>query len=453
MARTNYPQAYLDLMREVMGADYDKWMEAQDSPLFRVVRLNPTKLTESAFIDEFPEALRLTEYPGYLYRMPQSETSLGTHPFHHAGCFYIQEPSASLPAVALSIQKGDKVLDVCASPGGKSTQILSMLDSSGFLVSNEIDSKRNQTLRFNLERFGDDNVLVIQNDTAVIGKSFKGYFDKILIDAPCSGMGMYRKDPLGMRFFSTPNIDHCARMQRDILDNIYPALKNNGVLVYSTCTFTKTENELQIAAFMERHPDMILEELPFSIGRPGIWKNHPAMTKCRRITVLEGGEGHFIARMRKSGSESIPRVSVHKPSQNPLIQQTLSSWIDPKISVYEFNNQLYVSRFPIPDAKDIRIKQVGVYLGEIIKGRINLQHAFALSKIARASFVQKQALSRMQTEAYLHGDALEIPYIKGYVLLTYQNQAIGFAKGDGTVLKNHFPKGIRSFQKFSDKSK
>ncbi|MGB7594631.1 MAG: RsmB/NOP family class I SAM-dependent RNA methyltransferase, partial [Erysipelotrichaceae bacterium] len=296
MATAKLPDAYLELMREIMGADYETWMAALDAPLFRVVRLNPTKIDEQTFLNEFPTAIRLNDYPGLLYRMPESETSLGNHPFHHAGCFYIQEPSASLPVVALGIEKGDKVLDCCAAPGGKSTQILGDLDGTGLLVSNEIDSQRNQTLRFNLQRFGDDNLLVTQNDTFILGSAFRGYFDKILVDAPCSGMGMFRKDPTGIKYFSQKNIEHCQRMQKDILENIYPALKENGILVYSTCTFTLEENEKQLRSFIERHPDMLVEELPFSIGRPGI-DDHPELTKSRRITLLEGGEGHFICRL------------------------------------------------------------------------------------------------------------------------------------------------------------
>jgi 16S rRNA C967 or C1407 C5-methylase (RsmB/RsmF family)/NOL1/NOP2/fmu family ribosome biogenesis protein len=446
------PIAYLDLMREIMGTDYEAWTAALEAPLFRVVRLNPTKIDEQAFLDEFPDAERLEKYPGFLYRMPANESSLGNHPFHHAGCFYIQEPSASLPVVALCVEKDDKVLDCCAAPGGKSTQILSELDGTGLLVSNEIDSKRNQTLRFNLQRFGEDNLLVTQNDTFVLGSAFRGYFDKILIDAPCSGMGMFRKDPSGIKYFSQKNIDHCVRMQKDILENVYPALKENGILVYSTCTFTFEENEDQIASFIERHPDMIVEELPFTIGRPGISK-HGELTRSRRITLLEGGEGHYIFRLRKTGTQTRANITTLKPSQDALVRHTLDAWLDVKIPSYELNGHIYLSRTTLPTSEPIRITQAGVHLGEIVKGRIDPDQAFATSKIARDAFIQKQALTLPQTLAYLRGETLPIAEIRGFVLLTYRNQAIGFAKGDGNILKNHFPKGIRSFQRFSENGK
>jgi NOL1/NOP2/sun family putative RNA methylase len=452
MPTINYPAAYLSLMRDVMGQDYDAWTAALDAPLFRVIRLNPTKIGEQAFLKEFPDAMRLPGYPGLLYRMPESETSLGTHPFHHAGCFYIQEPSASLPVAALKIEKGDRVLDCCAAPGGKSTQILSELDASGLLVSNEIDAKRNQTLRFNLQRFGDDNLVVTQNDTLVLGRILGGCFDKILVDAPCSGMGMFRKDPAGIKYFSQKNIDHCVQMQKDILENVYPALKENGILVYSTCTFTCEENEGQILSFIDRHPDMVVEDLPFTIGRPGIG-DPEEMAKCRRITLLEGGEGHFICRMRKTGGESRTNLSMLKPSQEPLVDRTLDAWLDMKIPYYEMNGHVYLSRSTLPASENLRITQAGVYLGDIVKGRIDPDHAFATSKIARDHFIQRYDLSKEQSLAYLRGETLDIPDIRGFILLTYENQAIGFAKGDGNILKNHFPKGIRSFQKFSEKSK
>lgn len=452
MATVNLPAAYLDLIREIMGTEYEAWMAALDAPLFRVVRLNPTKLDEQSFQDEFPEAIRLTDYPGLLYRMPDSETSLGNHPFHHAGCFYIQEPSATLPVVALGITKGDKVLDCCAAPGGKSTQILSELNGSGLLVSNEIDSQRNQTLRFNLQRFGDDNLLVTQNDTFVLGNAFRGYFDKILVDAPCSGMGMFRKDPTGIKYFSQKNIEHCERMQKDILENVYPALKENGILVYSTCTFTFEENEQQILSFIKRHPDMIIEELPFAIGRPGIDRNN-VLLKARRITLLEGGEGHFICRLRKTGVQSMANISTLKPDQDDLVKRILDPWLDLAVRSHALNGHIYLSRCALPDAQNIKIAQAGVYLGEIVKGRIDPAQAFATSKIARDHFVQKCELSKAQTIEYLRGETLPVTDIKGFVLLTYRHQAIGFAKGDGILLKNHFPKGLRSFQRFSENKK
>ncbi|TFG81484.1 MAG: hypothetical protein E4G74_04085, partial [Erysipelotrichales bacterium] len=453
MAQINYPDAYLVLMREVMKDDYGTWLAAQDAPLFRVVRLNMTKITEEAFLAEFPDVLRLSYYPGFLYRMPDYVTSLGNHPYHHAGCFYIQEPSASLPVEALTLRTGDRVLDACAAPGGKSTQILSELDGSGFLLSNEIDAQRNRTLRFNLQRFGDDNLMVTQNDTSVIGPSLQDYFDKILVDAPCSGTGMFRKDPGGIAYFSQKNIDHCVRMQHDILENVYPALKTNGILVYSTCTFTLDENENQIRSFIDRHPDMIIETYPFSIGRPGIGDAQDEIHKCRRVTLLEGGEGHFICRMRKTGSTFSSHIAMMKQSRNPLVQTLLDQWLDVKVPFYELNNHVYLSRHPMPTPDNIRITQIGVHLGTVVKGRIDPDHAFALSKIARDHFIPKVDVPLDQIIAYLRGETLSIPNLRGYVLITYRHQPIGFAKGDGSILKNHFPKGIRSFQKFSEKDK
>ena len=165
MAFDNYPVLYLALMKEVMGEDYETWLAAQETPLFRCARLNPTKIDEQTWRSEFPNSKRIEPYPGLLYTIDESMVSLGNHPFHHAGCFYLQDPSASLAVEALTVSKGDKILDACASPGGKSTQILSLLDGDGLLVSNEIDAKRNLTLRFNIQRYGDDNVIVTQNDT------------------------------------------------------------------------------------------------------------------------------------------------------------------------------------------------------------------------------------------------------------------------------------------------
>ena len=184
------------------------------------------------------------------------------------------------------------------------------------------------TLRFNLQRFGEDNLLVTQNDTKTLGESFIDYFDKIVVDAPCSGMGMYRKDPSGMKYFSTNNILHCARMQEEILENVYPSLKAGGVLVYSTCTFAKEENEERVHEFMLNHPDMVIEDVPFSIGREGFGDLDENLKKCRRITVLEGGEGHFICRMRKLGKQETKQPALLQPVANPLIRNFVSIFLD-----------------------------------------------------------------------------------------------------------------------------
>lgn len=437
-------------MREVMSDDYDAWLAAQDAPLFRAVRLNPRKISVDEFLREFPDAKRIEGYPAYLYHVPTTDVSLGNHPFHHAGCFYLQEPSASLVVEALDIQENENVLDCCAAPGGKSTQILSKLGGTGILVSNEIDPKRNQTLRFNLQRFGEDNLIVTQNDTKTLGESFIGFFDKIVVDAPCSGMGMYRKDPSGMKYFSTNNILHCARMQKDILENVYPSLKEGGVLVYSTCTFAKEENETQIQHFIERHPDMVIEDLPFSIGREGLGDLDENLKKCRRITVLEGGEGHFICRMRKLGKQDERQPDLLQPVANPLIRNFVSMFLDDSIRGYLVHDKINLARRELPCPSKINVVQAGVYLGEKIQDRIEIDHAFASSQIALTFFKQKIELGEEYTQRFMHGDTIDIEGIKGYVLIGYQGKYYGLGKGDGRLIKNKFPKGIRVFQKFSE---
>lgn len=437
-------------MREVMSDDYDAWLAAQDAPLFRALRLNPRKISVDAFLREFPDAKRIEGYPAYLYHVPTTDVSLGNHPFHHAGCFYLQEPSASLVVEALDIRENENVLDCCAAPGGKSTQILSKLNGTGILVSNEIDPKRNQTLRFNLQRFGEDNLLITQNDTKTLGESFIGYFDKIVVDAPCSGMGMYRKDPSGMKYFSTNNILHCARMQEEILENVYPSLKEGGVLVYSTCTFAKEENEERIHDFMRKHPDMVIEDVPFSIGRKGFGDLDENLEKCRRITVLEGGEGHFICRMRKHGKQETKQPALLQPVAVPLIRNFVSMFLDESIRSYIIHDKINLSRHDLPCPSKINVVQAGVYLGEKIQDRIEIDHAFASSQIAQTYFKQKIELGDEETLRFLHGDTIDIEGVKGYVLIGYRGKTYGLGKGDGRQIKNKFPKGIRIFQKFSE---
>lgn len=436
-----------------MGEDYEAWRAAQETPLFRCARLNPNKIDEQTWQNEFPNSKRIESYPGLLYTIDESMTSLGNHPFHHAGCFYLQDPSASLAVEALTVSKGDKILDACASPGGKSTQILSRLDGSGLLVSNEIDAKRNLTLRFNIQRYGDDNVIVTQSDTQTIGKNLTGYFDKILIDAPCSGMGMFRKDPKGIAYFSQSNIDHCVRMQKEILENIYPCLKQDGILVYSTCTFSKEENEGQIESFLLRHPDMVIESLPFEIGRKGLFENNSDLSKSRRVTVLEGGEGHFICRMRKTGPAEKPRISVATPSKTPLVKTFVETYLDPAILTYMIGDRIYGASNPLPLLTGLNVTQIGAYIGQVINQRVEIDHAFATSKIAANGYFKNVLdLNESETQRFLRGETLFNDTAKGYVLVRYKGKIFALGKGDGQQIKNKFPKGLRTLQKFSENS-
>ena len=253
----------------------------------------------------------------------------GRHPWHHAGVFYAQEPSASAPAALLDVHPGMKVADLCAAPGGKTSQLAEALQGQGLLLANEFVAARAEILRQNLERMGVTNAVITNEDTANLAKALPGVFDRVLVDAPCSGEGMFRKEPVAATQHNNALVEHCAALGAEILENAAAMLAPGGVLVYSTCTFAPQEDEAQIAAFLARHPEFTLCELnACGFGRPGEENRAPGctdITRCRRIWPADGGEGHFMAKLKKSPDAEAPvpvRVKPGKPAKTP------PEWLD-----------------------------------------------------------------------------------------------------------------------------
>ena len=223
-------------------------------------------------------------------------------------------------------------------------------------------------------------------------------------------------------------------------------------MVYSTCTFSRAENEEQIASFRTRHPDMVIESLPFDIGRNGLFEKHSELSKSRRITVLEGGEGHFICRMRKTGLAEKPRITVATPSKTPLVKTFVDTYLDPSILSYMIGDRLYGASNPLPMLTGLNITQIGAYIGQVINQRVEIDHAFATSKIANGYFNNVLDLNESETQRFLRGETLFNDTTKGYVLLRYKGKIFALGKGDGQQIKNKFPKGLRTLQKFSENS-
>ena len=222
----------------------------------------------------------------------------GKHPYHEMGLYYIQEPSAMSAAALLAPKPGMRVLDLCAAPGGKSTQLATYLGDSGLLVSNEINTQRSRILSQNIERMGIKNAIVTNEDSFVLASHFPGFFNAIQVDAPCSGEGMFRKLPEAIEQWSVENVAICAARQKEILDNAAVMLKPGGVIVYSTCTFSKEENEDVIEYFLERHPDFTLEEME------RFWPHKV------------DGEGHFVAKLVRRGSVDTDLKADRKNKKN-----------------------------------------------------------------------------------------------------------------------------------------
>lgn len=370
-------------------------------------------------------------------------TSLGNSPLHHCGAFYIQEPSATSAVEMLGVEKNDFVLDLCAAPGGKSTQIGAKLQGTGLLWSNEIVRNRANILLSNIERMGISNAVVSNCHPDILCNELQGKFDKVLVDAPCSGEGMFRKNSDAQNEWSVEHVKSCAQRQLMILNSAKNALKEGGVMVYSTCTFSQEENEDVITQFLSENPDFELEDAGIDFGRK-------TLEYACRIFPMDGGEGHFAARLRKKG-EGYGSIIPYKNNQK----------IDDK--VWDFYDSLFVDR-PFGDnlalvgekiiilpenynrnIKNTGIIRAGIILGEIVKNRIEPHHSvfMAAQKNECRSAVDFD-LTSDEIQKFLHGEEIAVPSeVKGYTAVCVNEITVGFGKASNGRLKNKYPKGLR----------
>ena len=297
------PQEFLERMEHMLGEEYPAFLQSYEEPRKFGLRVNTMKISVEEFQRLAP--FHLTPIPwipnGFYY---EREDDPARHPFYYAGLYYLQEPSAMTPASVLPVMPGEHVLDLCAAPGGKATALGAKLAGEGLLVANDISASRAKALLKNLEIFGIRNSFVTNAYPAKLAEQFAGAFDKILVDAPCSGEGMFRKDLANARVWSLEKVKECAKTQHEIIRQAVSMLKPGGLLLYSTCTFSPEENEQTIASLLQEHPELQLVELPwyegFAHGRPELADGNPELTKCVRIFPHRmAGEGHFLALLYK----------------------------------------------------------------------------------------------------------------------------------------------------------
>lgn len=343
-----------------------------------------------------------------------------------------------MSAVALlDPQPGERVCDLCAAPGGKSTQIAGRLMGEGFLLCNEIDAKRARVLSRNIERMGIANALVTNEHPGNLAQRLPGFFDKVLIDAPCSGEGMFRKEEAAVTGWSPEYVQMCARRQANILDVGSNLVRPGGRLVYSTCTFAPEENEETIAAFLERNPDFALEPVeapwftPVGIGQFRLWPHQLR------------GEGHFVAVLRRIGGEDVKTQS-HSGEKLPKLWLDFAEGLGICLPVGKgvtFGQSLYWVPAQMPELRGLRVERPGLELGVVKKDRFEPAHALALW-LQECDNTEDFAADSPQIHRYLHGDVIPSTKI-GWCLVTVEGYALGWGKGDGSVLKNHYPKGLR----------
>ncbi len=425
------PQEFLERMERRLGEEYPAYLASLERPRAVALRFDPMKrMPELPFLQE-PVPW---EPMGYYYD-PQSRP--GLHPYHEAGVYYMQEASAMAPVVLLDPQPGERICDLCAAPGGKSTQIAGRLRGEGLLLCNEIEPKRAKILSRNIERMGIGNALVTNEHPARLAERFVGFFDRVLVDAPCSGEGMFRKEEAAVTDWSVETVRMCADRQRQILHSAAAMVRPGGRLVYSTCTFAPEENEETVAAFLESHSDFY----PEAVDAP--WFVKSDNESFRLLPHKLKGEGHFAAVLRRKGDEE---VSVTAPKAEKLPKEWLDFAKELGITLPEgypvtFGQSLYWVPREMPDIARLKVLRPGLELGIVKKGRFEPAHALALWLKACVNCQSFEADSDGMRR-FLHGDV--IPSNKrGWCLVQVDGYGIGWGKGDGTVLKNHYPKGLR----------
>ncbi|WKY47578.1 RsmF rRNA methyltransferase first C-terminal domain-containing protein [Eubacteriaceae bacterium ES3] len=459
------PQAFKEKMKELMGPEYEAFLETYDREEIKGLRTNTLKIA--------PEQLKRI-LPFETNRVPWCETGFfidasvrpGKNPFYYAGLYYVQEPTAMAAVEALDVSPGDWVLDLCAAPGGKSTQIGAALQGEGLLVANELVNSRAGVLSTNIERMGIGNVLVTNEFPERLVSVFYEKFDKILVDAPCSGEGMFRKDPGALNDWSIERVERCVGKQEKILESASRLLKPEGILVYSTCTFSPEENEQVIEDFLNQE-SFSLERISLTglndSGHPEWSKNNlKELDKTLRIMPMHvQGEGHFIARLKKekasqeheSGLKASPKGRFKKAAKQDLknYQVFLSEMIRPEYQV-SFSKNLYQSgdhlyQFPQGISADsisgLKVLRPGLHLGQLKKNRFEPSYALAMFLTEEMVLNSFNLSSEEMSYQYLKGEIIEEDQKSGWVLLTYQGYPLGFGKASEKKIKNHYPKGLR----------
>lgn len=477
----NLPIEFEKKMKAFLGNEWDDFLYSYDNNRFQALRFNTLKVQSPEERMRILKVLGISSdkkvsWADEAYYFDENVRP-GKHPYHEMGLYYIQEPSAMSAAALLAPKPGIRVLDLCAAPGGKSTQLATYLGDSGLLVSNEINTQRSRILSQNIERMGIKNAIVTNEDSFVLASHFPGFFNAIQVDAPCSGEGMFRKLPEAIEQWSMENVAICAARQKEILDNAAVMLKPGGVIVYSTCTFSKEENEDVIEYFLERHPDFTLEEMerfwPHKVDGEG----HFVAKLVRRGSVNELGADYDVCedscnKVEDTGLKADRKTKKNKNSKNrknetkqaltkenmklltefldETISEDMAAWIKNSRLVM-FGEQLYRLPDMEVDIKGLKVQRAGLHIGEFKKQRFEPSHSLALAlKLSEAKNVVKLTWDDPQTTGFFNGQSVMLSdeqtaeCKKGWALVCVDGYTAGWGKVNGTQVKNHYPKGLRN---------
>lgn len=425
------PQAFVERMKVLLQDEAAAFLHSYEEPYWRGLRLNPLKPISSpipVLLDAVP-----WEAQGHYLAI---DSIAGALPLHEAGAYYLQEPSAMLPAAVLNPQPGEKVLDLCAAPGGKTTQLALRMKGQGLLVCNEPVPKRAQILSRNVERMGITNALVVSSLPAPLAQHWPGGFDAVQVDAPCSGEGMFRRHPETRQEWTEDSPTGCAKRQAEILDCAAALVRPGGRIVYSTCTLNATENEETVKAFCQRHPEFSPRAftLPGADAPQGMLTCYPHRMK---------GEGHFTALLYRQGDGTacLPEdTSLPKPDK--AAAAALRNFAPHAPTPTAMLGDTLVSLPGCPDVRGLKVLRVGLHLGSLRAKVFLPDHAWAVS--TTPPDMPTLPLTEAQARRYQAGEALPVETtLRGYVLPTLDGLALGWGKISDGMMKNHYPKGLR----------
>ena len=454
------PEEFTAKMQSLMtNEEYHLFIkELKRKIMIHSLRVNTRKITVEEFLRIFPYDLTPVPWCAEGFYLPKG-LKASKHPFYYAGLYYLQDPSAMLPGAVLAPEPGERVLDLCAAPGGKSTQIGAAMNDTGFLLLNDINPKRTKALLKNVENFGLKNVVVTNNQPRELSAVFANYFDRVLVDAPCSGEGMFRREArltIAWRRNFHPSL--CVPLQSELLDEAARMVAPGGRLVYSTCTFSPEENELQVKSFLARHPAfklLAIEREGVSPGR-GEWASDQRLKKTGRIWPhLARGEGQFAALLEKTEGgkrAELPAWGGPEPEERrlqPFWDFCSEVGITPPPGRFFIQgNDLLLLPESLPRLPNLTLVRVGLLVGELFEGRFVPSHPFALA-LERQTARRQLELAPDQYEVlkYLRGDTLSPDETSiegnGWILVTTNGFPLGWAKRVGNLIKNYYPPAWR----------
>lgn len=454
------PAAFCDEMKRILGDEYEDYLASMEESRKYGLRVNTAKISVEEFEKIAPFPLRKIPYVdnGFYY---DSDIQPAKHPYYFAGLYYLQDPSAMTPASRLPVEEGDVVLDLCAAPGGKATELAAKLRGTGLLIANDISSKRAKALLKNIELFGVENSFIVTEYPKKLQEYFTGFFDKILIDAPCSGEGMFRKEPAMVKAWEQNGPEFYAKLQEEILEQALPMLRPGGYLLYSTCTFSPLEDEGTVEKILAMDKEMELVSMEgyekFSPGKPElIGSKDENIRKCVRIFPHKlDGEGHFLALFHKKGVGSAPHYMEKrkglKGEEKRLFEefsQNLNRVFEPH-RLESKNGMLYYMPEQLPQMKGLRFLRSGLFLGEMKKNRFEPSQslAMALNKREYKNCLDFSAEDE-RVIRYLKGETLTLTPEEsagqdGWQLVCVDGYSLGWGKKNRSTLKNKYHSGWR----------